>query len=82
MGDPFFCPAPFVAVVFGFKINAAAIAIAFLAGDAVGYAPNFGSMPKIGMHIRDIVFAEAIHEAHGIGITTKDPGQLLRCICC
>ena len=65
-----FGPAPFVAIVFGAEVDAAAVAVVFAAGDAVGDAAALGAMAIVGMHIGDVVGAELIHETDLIRVTT------------
>ena len=64
MGKPLLGPAPFVAVVAGAEIDAAAVAVVFHAGDAIGDPASLGAMTIVGAHIGDVVFSEFIHEAH------------------
>lgn len=64
MGNPLFGPAPFVAVVAGAEIDAAAVAVVFHAGDAIGDPAPLGAMAIIGAHVGDVVFSELIHEAN------------------
>ena len=76
MREPLFGPAPFVAIIFGAEIDAAAVAMIFAAGDAVGDAAALGAMSIIGMHIRNVVPAELIEKTHRIRVTAQDPGVL------
>src|SRR6185312_1976762 len=76
MGEPLFGPAPFVAIVLFAEVDAAAVAVAFGAGDAIGDAAALGAMAVVGMHIGDVVRTELIHETHLIRITAEDPGVL------
>jgi len=64
MGNPLLGPAPFVAIVAGPEIDAAAVAVVFHAGDAIGDPAHLGAMAIIGAHVGDVVFSELIHKAN------------------
>ena len=76
MGKPLFGPPPLVAVVFRSKIDAAAVAAVFAAGDAVGDAAALGAVAVVGVHIGNVVLAPAVEEADGVRVAAEDPGVL------
>ena len=76
VGQPLFGPAPFVAVVFGAEVDAAAVAMVFGAGDAVGDAAALGAVAIVGVHVGHVVGAELVHKTDRIGVAAQDPGVL------
>ncbi len=76
MRKPLFGPPPFVAVGNGAEVDAAAVAMAFFACDAVGDAAAFAAVTIIGAHIGYIVFTKLVHKTHRIRVAAKDPGEL------
>src|SRR5258705_13160443 len=76
MRKPLFGPAPFIAIGTGAKVDAAAVAMALFAGDAIGDSAAFAAMTIIGAHIGYVIFTELVHKTHRIRVAAKDPGEL------
>ena len=76
MGKPLFGPAPLIPIVGRPEVDAAAIAVVFAAGDAVGDPAPLGAMTIIGMHIGHILLPEFVHKTDIVGVAAQYPGEL------
>ena len=77
VGYPLFGPSPFVTVVAGPEVDAAAVADIFFPGNTVGDAACFGAMAIVRLHIGGVARSESIHKTYPVGVATKYPGELV-----